>query len=164
MASTVSLPENYKIVMVAPTAAANAVAYDYICCKNAHKVWFIVQHQGTNDTDLTLSMLEATTVAGGSAAAIAGTYPVWVDTNAGTASDALVKTSMTGATTSTYVINTGVTTDQLVVIEWDPANFSAGFDCIALTDSGGNASNYVTVTAIIQERFEQATPPSAIIN
>jgi hypothetical protein len=52
----------------------------------------------------------------------------------------------------------------LAVIEWDPAKHSAGYDCITLADSGGNAGNLVSVYALIAERYPQATPPSAIID
>lgn len=155
-----TLPENCKVVVVAPTAAGNAVAYDIISCKTAHKVWFLVFHQGTNDTDLTLSLQEAVQVAGTTTTAVTAVFPIWVDANAGTASDTLVR--QTDA--ASYVINTGAAgnPDQLVVIEWDPAKHSAGYDCIRLADAGGNAGNYVTVLAIIQTRYPADQPPAVI--
>jgi hypothetical protein len=155
-----TLPENYKIVQVAPTAAANAAAYDLINCKDAIKVWFVIQHQGTNDTDITISLQEAVQVAGTTTTAVTATFPIWVDTNAGTASDTLVK--QTDA--ANYTINTGVTTDQLVVLEWDPVKHTDGYDCIRLADTGGNAGNYVTALAIIETRYPSATPPTAIVD
>jgi len=161
MTLPVCLPENYKIVTVAPTVAANAVVYDNISCKNAHKVWFLVYHQGTNDTDLTLSLIESTDVAGSTTTAVTATFPIWKNANVGsTTADAL--TRQTDA--ASHVINTGGSgnPDQLVVIEWDPAKFSAGYDCIKLTDAGGNASNFVTVIGILAPRFQQADPPTAI--
>lgn len=153
-----TLPECYKIVQVAPTAAADAVTYDTISCKDAHKVWFIIQHQGANDTDITMSLVESTDVANSTTTAVTATVPIWVDTNAGTASDTLVR--QTDA--ASYVINTGVGTDQLVVIEWDPAKFSAGYDCIQLADSGGNGSNYLTALAIIDTRYKGASQQTVI--
>ena len=158
MALPISLPEHYKIVAVAPTAAANGVAYDLISCKNAHKVWFIVFHQGTNDTDFVLLLQESTDVGASTTTTVTATVPIWVDTNAGTASDTLVKQTDAAG----YTVNTGVTTDQMVVIEWDPAKHTDGYDCIRLADTGGNAGNYVTVLAIIETRYPQATPPTAI--
>lgn len=152
-----TLPENCKIVCVAPTAAANAVTYDIICCKNAHKIWFLVFHQGTNDTDLTLSLVESTDVAGSTTTAVTATFPVWKDADVATAD------LMTRATdAASHQINTGATTDQLVVVEWDPAKFSDGYDCIQLADAGGDGSNYMTVLAVIQQRYPADQPPTAI--
>lgn len=153
-----TLPENCKIVQIAATAAANGATYNTISCKNAHKVWFIVQHQGTNDTDITLSLIESSDVADGTTTAVTATFPIWKDTNVGTASDTLVR--QTDA--ASHQINTGVTTNQLVIIEWDPAKFSAGYDCIKMADAGGDGSNFVTVVAIIQTRYPGDQPPTVI--
>jgi len=155
-----TLPENCKIVQLdAANTAANALAADIICCKNALKVWFVVSHySGGGDTDLTLSLVEATDVSGSTTTAVTATFPIWSDTNAGTASDTLVR--QTDA--ASYVINTGAGTDYLVVIEWDPAKHSDGYDCIQLADSGGNASNVINALAIIQERYQADQPPTAI--
>ena len=99
MASSLSLPEQFKIVELANPAAANAVAYDYVCCKNAHKVWFIVNHYSAGgDTDLVLTFVEATSVGAGSAQTIAGgSMEMWynLDTSTG---DTLTKG--TAATTA----------------------------------------------------------------
>ncbi len=163
MASNLTLPEDYKIVLIAPIAAANGVTYDIISCKNAHKVWFVVSHIGDVDTDLTLSLVESTDVAGSTTAAVAATFPVWYNKTVNTSGDTLTKVTTDAAS---YVINTTTAADrdQLVVIEWDPAKFSSGYDCIQLADAGGSASNNVTAFAIIQERYPQTTPPSAIID
>ncbi len=155
-----SLPENCKIVQVAPIAAATAVSYDTINCKNAHKVWFIITHAGTNNTDLTLSLIESTDVGGSTTTAVTATFPIWVDKNSGTASDALVK--QTDA--ASYKIEPDQGGNELIVIEWDPVKFSAGYDSILLTDANGHASNNVFALAIIETRFPGATPPSVIVD
>jgi len=147
--------------MMAAPVAANAATYDYICCKNAHKVWFVIQHYGGGgDTDLVLSLKEATDVAAGTSAAVTATFPIWSDIDAGTASDGLVR--QTDA--ANYTIDTGAGADYLTVLEWDPAKHTAGYDCISVVDTGGNASNIVSVLAVIQERYPADQPPSAIID
>lgn len=161
MALPFALPENYKLVMMDAPCLANALACDYICCKNAHKVWFVIQHYGAGgDTDLVLSLTEATNVAAGTTSAVTATFPIWADATAGTASDTMTK--QTDA--ASYTIDTGASTDHLVVIEWDPAKHTAGYDCVTISDTGGNVGNYVSVLAIIHQRYPQATPPSAIID
>jgi len=155
-----TLPENYKIVMVAPTAAANGVTYDIVSCKDAVKVWFVVTHVGSSDTDCTLSLVEATGV-GGSTTAVTATFPIWVDNDAGTTSDTLAR--QTDA--ASYKIDVGAGgANQVVVIEWDPAKHSSGYDCIQLADANGNANNNLTALAIIETRYPQASLTTAIVD
>lgn len=156
-----TLPENCKLVMMTPPVAANAMTCDYICCKDAHKVWFVIQHYGGGgDTDLVLTLTEATNVAAGTTSAVTATWPIWTDIDAGTTSDGLSR--QTDA--ATYTIDTGAGADYLTVIEWDPAKHTAGYDCITVSDSGGNASNIAAICAVIQSRYPADQPPSAIID
>jgi len=155
----ITLPENFKIVRVQQTVAANAFTMsDYICCKNAHKVWFLINHAGSTDTDITFALNEATDVAAATNAAVTATFPIWEDADAGTSSDTLVR--QTDA--ASLVIDPATEGASLSVFEWDPAKHTSGYDCIAVSGSGGNASDTVTIIAIIEERYQQATPPTAI--
>ena len=151
-----TLPEHCKIVNVAQSQVATAVTYDVICCKNAHKVWFLITQLYVADTDLTVSLVEAATV-DGSTTAVTATFPIWADVDIASV-DALVR--QTDA--ASFSIDTGAGKNQLVVIEWDPAKHTAGYDCIGLADAGGHASNYVTALAIIQTRYPGDPPPTAI--
>ena len=69
-----SLPEGLKIVGCY-NGAANAVTCDVVSMKNMVKGWFIVHHTGANDTDLTLSLYQATDVAAGTNAAVTTRLP-----------------------------------------------------------------------------------------
>ena len=66
-----TFPELNKLVGIATPQAANGFSQsDYISCKNAHKVWFVIHHySGGGDTDLVLGLKEATNVAAGTSAA-----------------------------------------------------------------------------------------------
>jgi hypothetical protein len=156
-----TLPENLKIVSAMDGInAANALGGDYVSLKNAHKAWLVFQHDGTNDTDLTVGVNEATTVAGGSATAITATMPIWVDSDAGTQSDTLVR--QTDA--ANYVIDPATEGTCLLVIEVDPAKLSAGFDCVAVVGTGGHASNNVSAHWYLESRYPGDQPPSAIVD
>ena len=135
------------------------MVYDVICCKNALKVWFVITHTGSSNTDLVLTMKEATSVGGSTTTAAA--VPIWRDTGAGTTSDTLTRDSTDAAA---ITVDADASANQLLVIEWDPAKHAAGYDCITLTDSGGHGSNTVSVLAIIATRYPQATPPTVITN
>jgi len=157
--SNLTLPEAFKIVQGHEPVAANALGTcDYVCCKNMKKLWVILHHySGGGDTDLVLTINEATAVAGTSAAAITVACPIWY--NVDTASADL----LTRATDAyTFTVDTGAGLDQIWIMEWDPANFSAGFDCFALASSGGNASNIVSVMYFAEYRYQSDVPVSAI--
>lgn len=154
-----SLPENLKVSLLYQ-GAANAVACDVVSMKNFHKGWFVVIHTGAADTDLTLTLYEATDVAAGTNAAVTKTCPIWVDLDAGTTSDTLAATTAAYA----YTIDTGVAPNQIMVLEWDPAKHTAGYDCVYLADSGGHASNYCTILFMGDPRDQGATLPSAIVD
>jgi hypothetical protein len=140
--------------------AANAVACDVVSCKNATKVTFVVVHTGAADTDLVLTLYEATDVAAGTNAAITKTCPIWSDLDAGTSSDTLVRQTDAYA----WTVNTGDAPNQVTVIEWDPAKHSDGYDCVYLADSGGNAANICTILAFVEMAYQGATPPSVIVD
>jgi hypothetical protein len=60
---------------------------------------------------------------------------------------------------------TAGTTDQLVIIQIDPAQLGETFDCMGLvvTDST-EGGNYMTVTYFLETRYAQATPPTAVVD
>jgi hypothetical protein len=164
-----SLPENFKIVNVAPSQVATAVTYDIINCKNAHKVWFIITQLYVADTDITFSLLESTNVAAAGSTAVTAALPIWFNADVAAATTGAAATTefdgMTLITSgSSHKFDTTAGKSQMCVIEWDPAKHTAGFDCIQLTDANGHASNYVTAIAIVSMRYPQANPPSVLID
>lgn len=160
MGSQMSLPENFKIVNGTPIVTTNgAIDCDFVSLKNVHKAWIICELLQAASHATELAVDEATTVAGGSATAITATMPVWKNADI-SSTDTLVK-----AADADSIAATAGTTNQQLVIEVDPAKLSAGFDCIrATTDASSEATNFVSIIYILQMRYAQATPPSAIID
>lgn len=156
-----SIVEKYKIVEAITPTAANAIttACDYVSLKNIHKAWVVVNHYSAGgDTDAVFGVREATAVAGTGVTAITTVMPGWLNTDT-SASDTLTKQT----SAATYTIDTGAAKPQLLVIEVDPAILSAGFDVIqAYETGGGNAANYASVIYILEPRYPQAVPPTAI--
>jgi hypothetical protein len=140
--------------------AANAVACDIVSCKNATRVTFVVIHTGNTDTDLTLQLEEATSVAGATHQAVAVPCPIWRDNDAGTTSDTLVRQT----DDDNIAIDPATEASVVAVIEWDPAKHSDGYDCIYLADTGGNAANTCTILAFVEMAYQGATPPSVIVD
>lgn len=152
-----NIPQDVKPVILSLTAA-NAVACDYISMKNVQMAWLVVMHTGANDTDLTLTLKEATDVSGTSAQTFATAVDWWLDADAGTTSDTLVRqTAATGIT-----IDPATQNGVVAVFKIDPTKLSAGFDCVTFADSGGHGSNFCCVYALCQMREAQATPATVI--
>ena len=154
-----NISETRKITLLYQ-GAANAVACDVVSMKNFHHGAFVAVHTGSSDTDLTLSLYEATSVAAGTNQAITKTVPLYVDADAGTSSDTLVRQADAYA----YTIDTGVSANQVVVFEVDPSILSDGYDCVYLAGSGGNASNVCTILFVGEPRYSGGSLPSAIVD
>lgn len=153
MAHLPFFPEEYKIVELNPRAAANAVACDYVSLKNVVRGWFLVQHFGANDTDLTLTPNQATAVAGTNAKATSAVHRIWVLDDPTTSFDDWVEATAAAS----YAIDPATQNPCYLLIEVDPAihlDVTNNFDCVTLADSGGHASNHVVVLFIAKMKDE----------
>jgi len=155
-----SLPQNCKIVTAINPSAGAAVTGDYVCLKNAHKCWVVIQSSGGNATAATFGINEATAVAPTGAVPSTALFPNWIN-NSTAVTDTLVRNADAATVTTD-----GLATPKLIIIEVDPAllTVATGFDCIAVTEGASNAANITSAVYIIAERYEQATPPSAILD
>jgi hypothetical protein len=159
MPTPITFPSDFKVVGLYQ-GAANAVACDVVSMKNFLKGWFIVHHTGANDTDLTLSLYQATDVAAGTNKAVTTACPNWLDEDQGTSSDVAVKQ------TAAYslVIDPATQNGVLWILQVDPAilDVASGYDCVYLSDSGGHASNICEILFVGLPRYAQASLPAAI--
>ena len=154
-----SLPQNCKIVTgINPSAGAGVVG-DYVSMKNVHKCWAIIMSSGGAANAATFGVNEATAVLPASADAVAALMPWWSNESTG-ATDTLVRAAADAATYTTD----GIATAKLIVVEIDPALLSADHDCICVTEGASGAGNITSVVYILAERYQQATPPSAILD
>jgi len=154
----ISFPEDFTVVNAEKPQTAASVAYgDYICCKNAERVYVYIKLAYGADDDVTITLYEATDVAGSDAAAITATHPLWTLAD-NTSSDVWSR----GTDAATVDIDTGSATDESVMIMFDPAKFSAGFDCLCCHLSNSSASNLISVDYIIINKHKQ-DPPLTVI-
>jgi len=161
MTLPVSLPENYKIVEALMPQAGAALTGDYVCLKNAHKCWVLVHINQANATQVAITINQATAVAGTGTTPITVAVPIWVCESC-VASDALTREAVDAIAYTTTV----GTTHKIIVFEIDPAtlNVAGGFDCITVITAASNAANITEAEYILAERYQQASPPSAIID
>ena len=154
-----TLPEIMKIIeAIVPTAANSIGTGDYVCLKNVKRAWVVCQHYTAADNDVILGLYEATDVAAGTKAAVTATVPIWQNTDT-SLSDALAR----GTDAATITIDTGALKNQIAVFEWDPALFTAGYDCLAVycTDEG-HASNIFSALYVLEMRYMSNLPPTVI--
>ena len=159
MSSIVHLPEQFKIVTGTPVVTTNTgITCDFVSLKNINMAWIVIEALQAA-TDATVLNPQRATLAVGPVGnvAIAHNAPWWKNADV-SASDTLVR----GADGTTMALTAG-TTDQLVIIQIDPAQLGDTFDAMGLvvTDST-EANNYMTVTYFLETRYAQALPPTAI--
>jgi len=159
-----SLPQNYKIIAATPNGAQSDTALitlDSISLKYAHKVWmvFVFQQVAANATVIT-PMVGATVATANVAITFAARWWLNVDISL---TDTLVEQAAAVTATTTG----GVTTDQMIVIEIDPSDVLAQlgtYDCLGGTIAASGVANFVAGFYIVAPRYQQATPPSMIVD
>jgi len=156
-----NLPEQAKIVNCY-AGAANGVACDVVSMKNLLYGWFVILHNGANDTDLTLSLYQATDVAAGTNKALTAAQQYYLDADQGASSDTLVKQTPAYSITIDPATQNGV----LAILGVDPAtlDLANGYDCVYLADAGGNAGNTCTILFVGIPKWQGASLPSVIVD
>ena len=152
-----TIAENIKI-SVLYSGAANAVACDVVDTSKFNYGAFVLIHEGSTDTDLTLTLYESDTVGKNATAALAVNCPIYFDLWS-TSSDVVA------ATTAAYaiVIDPATQGQYLGIMEIDPAILSQGYPCVYLDDSGGNAANNLVILWVGDPKTKSGTLESSIV-
>jgi hypothetical protein len=153
-----NLPENCKIVEAITPSVGAGVTGDYISCKNAQKVWIVCSIQQAAANTIAIAIEEATDVTGAGHVPITPVVPIWSNLDT-VASDTLVRR----ADAINYTTDAGVK-HKIVVLEWDPAKHTAGFDCITVTEGASAAANIFSAMYYIEERYPGDVTPTTITN
>lgn len=153
-----NLPQVCKIVEAITPQAGAAITGDYVSLKNAHKCWIVVHVNQANAATMAITIEQATAVAPSGSKAITVVVPIWSNLDCA-ASDTLVE--RTAAVS--YTTDAGVK-QKIIIFEIDPATLelSGGFDCITVITAASNAANITSAVYYLWERYQQATPPTAI--
>lgn len=156
------LPEVTKIVnAMTPQANGSAIAGDYVTLKDAARGYIVVEVAQVAATPVDLTVEQARDVSGTGAKAITNTVPIWTNLDV-SASDSLVR--QTDAIS--YTTDDG-TKNKIVVFQIDARSLDTNndFDCIQVNAGASDATNIVSAMYILTDiRYEQATPPSAIVD
>ena len=137
------------------------VTGQYVNLSNALRAWLLITLTQAVGFAEVISLTQAQAVAGTGVKA-GPTSKIWANEATGTNDTSVRQTDGASYTTN----NTGSVVKQ-IVIEVDPAAFDAanGYQTAGFTASASSqATNFISATWLIQERYPQATPPSAVVN
>ena len=158
MSSIVHIPEQFKVVAgTAGIVTTNGgVTCDYVSLKNINMAWIVLQFYQAVGQATVVNPHRATAVAPVGSVAIAHNAPHWLNADVAT-SDTLVR----GADGTTATLDAGQT-DQLLVIQIDPAQMGDTYDVLGCVITTSGQANFVSVVYYLETRYAQATPPAAI--
>lgn len=148
------------VALLAPATDAAGRTSAYVSLRNCLKAFIVCEVNQGNAAQVTFTPLQATDVSGtGSKAMTAMPVSLVADTSV---SDAFVaQAAAANFQTSATLKN------KLVVFEIVPEScmdVTNAFDCIAIQTSSSNAGNITDARIHILGAYQQATPPSALIN
>jgi len=162
-------PENYPIICGHEPIAANVVVAtsDSVCLKDAKGVLIIVMESDIGNTDVVLTVNEATTAAGaGTALSVANgqEFQIWQNHNTGVAGVAGTDVLTRAADGITCTMVNDTTTHGIIVCFYiSAALLSPGYSWVHLVASGGDATSFMSVLYILDGyRYQQATPLTEI--
>jgi len=154
------LPENLKIVQLAsPETTNGGKTSDCISLRDALRCWIVVELTQAVGHATLLTPQQCTGILPAGAKALSQNTPIWANEDCG-ASDTLVAQTAAKNFTVAATIK-----DKQVVFQIDPAALdqAGGFDCVQIVAADSSqATNFWSVTAYLQNRYPQATPPTAI--
>lgn len=158
-----TLVERNKIVQLLQPATSNGGKdSDWLSLKNAVRAWIIVNMTQAVGHATKLTINQATVVAGTDTKVLTNATRIWANEDVA-ASDALVRKT----DAKDYTVTNDVKNKQ-VIFEINPAecmDINNSFDCVGVNVADSSqATDFVSITAIIEQKYQAATPPSAIID
>ena len=158
-----TLPAQAKLVEgLSPSADAGGRSGAWVSLKNAIKAYVLVHVTQGNAAPVTLTFQQASDVSGTGAKALTGNLRIWSDEDFATA-DALTEQTAAQSITSSAAVK-----HKLCVFEIIPQtvmDVNGGFDCFQVVTGASNAANITQALYVLTPLvYQQATPPSAMIN
>jgi hypothetical protein len=157
----VTLPEKYKVVAALnPATDAAGRTGAYVSLKNVNMAFIVVHITQGNAATIAISINQASAVAGTGAKAITTVVPIWSNLDVSVNDTLVRRTDAVSYTTDAGVKN------KVVIFQVDPAGLDVanGFDCIAVVTGASNVANITQAVYLLDERYKQATPPTAVLD
>ena len=161
--ANVASPEYSKCVVGWIPQLWTHIETDTVSLKYGEKAYFyILFNHVANAATLVFILHAGATVATATNAVLLGNWWIRESTTANIgASDTLVKGAVGAAAITTTTLY-----DGLIVIEVEPGDYlAAGYDCFSVHMDAGEGSQLVScMIQVVPGRYQQATPPSVIID
>jgi|SRR5215213_1129577 len=157
-----TLPQEAKLVEAfGPAADAAGRTGDWISLKNYGRAFIVVHITQGNAATVTLTLLQATSVAGAGSKALTWTVPIWANESTATTDTLTRQTDGLAFTTSATLAG------KIVVFQVDPRylDVNNGFDCLTVTTGASNVANITQGMYVLSDpRFNGNVLPSAIVD
>jgi len=134
---------------------------DYVSLKNVQMAWIVILLTQATGHETLIQPQVATSVLPTGAVSITFATDFWSNEDTDT-TDTLVK-----QTTATSFSVDGDVAHKMVVVKMDPSDVVAQgvtYDCIGCTIESSKQFNYVAALYVLQERYPQETPPTALLD
>lgn len=157
-----SFPERQKPVMLLkPATDAAGRTGKYVSLKLAlGKAWILVSIDQGNAATILLSLLQATSVAGGGSKVLTNVVPIWANLDTDASDTLLARTAAVN-----YTTDAGVKPKQVMFeIDTTKLDVAGGFDCVGLSTGASNVANVTFAEVFPSIRYPSATPPSMIVD
>ena len=157
-----NITQNFKLVQgVKPTTTNAQITTDVVSLKNYKKVWIVIELTQAVGHATVITLNQNASV-GGAGKALTGDVLIWANEDTA-ATDTLVRKT----DAKSYTVANDVK-GKTVVFEVDPSialDLTNDYDCIsAVIGASSQVTNFASVTYILEPRYLQATPPSAIVD
>jgi hypothetical protein len=158
---SITLPEVYKIVQLAnPQTTNGGFTSDYVSLKNVKRATIIVELTQAVAHATAISINQATVVAGTDAKVLTNEALIWANEDVAASDTLVAKTDAKNYTVAADIKN------KQIIFQIDPAScmdINNDFDCISVTSANSaQATNFASVTALLEMKYQQATPPASI--
>lgn len=160
--SNIYLPEHFKIVSATMGCRTTngGVTFDVVNLENVLMAWIVAHFRQAVAHATTIQPVVGASIVG-CTNAITFTTRWWMNADVAT-TDTLV-----AQTAATSCACTAAATDHLMVIQIDPADVSAQLATYSYLGgtiaTSAQATDFVSAVYYLQERYPQATPPTAIV-
>lgn len=149
------------VQMLAPVTSNGGATSDIICLKNCNKAYIVVEFKMPAGHATTITPLQCTDVAN----SLSDNKALTNNVRAWKCADTETNDTLTAMTAAKNFAATNQAKNQTIVIEITPhaLDVAEGFDCIYCTVAASSqATDFVSITAWLDYKYRQATPPTAI--
>lgn len=154
--------QTHRVIPCISPTAATATTGHYISMKNVARGWAVVNFTLCTTGVMTVSLFQASAVAGTGAKAISNGVPYWY-ANATSSEDSLTQQSTTPATSFSFSTSTG---EKVVIFELNAGMFdttgATPFDCVCIQAGGTSSSDFISAHYILEMRYQDSDTPSVL--